>query len=122
MLWGAGTLNPMIILVVTLLFVVWEAGTAAASVRTLIRHVYSFILMLCVLYTAIALRLNLLVAKSIRGPLVEILKALKGVRDGDLTRRVTVLSNDELGILGDATTTYSVGSRTGRRYGDLAAT
>ena len=102
-LWGAGTLNPMIILVVTLLFVVWEADTAAASVRTLIRHVYSFILMLCVLYTAIALRLNLLVAKSIRGPLVEILKALKGVRDGDLTRRVTVLSNDELGILGDAT-------------------
>lgn len=101
-LWGAGTLNPMIILVVTLLFVVWEEGSATPSVRAITGHIYSFTLMLCVVYTAIALRLNLLVAKSIRGPLVEILKALKGVRDGDLTRRVTVVSNDELGIVGDA--------------------
>jgi len=51
----------------------------------------------------IALRLNLLVTRSISAPISEILQALRHVRDGDFTRRVTVLSNDEIGILGDAT-------------------
>lgn len=102
-LWAAGTLNPMVILVLTLLFVVWEPESGPVSVRQLSGEIFLFILMLFCIFTTIALGLNFLVARSIREPIGEILKALRKARDGDFTRRVTVLSNDEIGILGDAT-------------------
>ena len=101
-LWATGTLNPMVILVITILFVVWEPESAPTSVRELSVEIFRFVLMLCCIFTAIALGLNFLVAKSIRGPIYEILNVLRGARDGDFTQRITVLSNDELGILGDA--------------------
>ena len=102
-LWAAGTLNPMIILLVTLLFVLWEPQSGPLSIRELSSQICLFVLILFCIFTTIALRLNFLVARSIRAPISEILKALRQVRDGDFTRRVTVFSNDEIGILGDAT-------------------
>jgi adenylate cyclase len=102
-LWAAGTLNPMVILLITLLFVVWEPESGPVSIRELSAQLCLFVLMLFCIFTTIALGLNFLVARSISAPIVEILKALSEVRDGDFTRRVTVLSNDETGILGDAT-------------------
>jgi adenylate cyclase len=101
-LWATGTLNPMVILVVTLLFVVWEPESAPTSVRELSVEICLFVLMLCCIFTMIALGLNFLVARSIRAPLDEILKVLRRARDGDFTQRITVLSNDEIGVLGDA--------------------
>ncbi len=101
-LWATGTLNPMVILVITILFVVWEPESAPTSARELSVEVFRFVLMLCCIFTTMALGLNFLVAKSIRGPMDEILKVLRGARDGDFTQRITVVSNDEIGILGDA--------------------
>ena len=101
-LWAAGTLNPMVILVITLLFVLWEPESGPVSIRELSAEICLFVLMLFCIFTTIALGLNYLVARSIRAPIGEILKALRQVRDGDFTRRVTVFSNDEIGILGDA--------------------
>ncbi len=101
-LWATGTLNPMVILVITLLFVVWEPESAPTSARELSVEVFRFVLMLCCIFTMIALGLNFLVAKSIRGPMDEMLKVLRSAREGDFTQRITVLSNDEIGILGDA--------------------
>jgi adenylate cyclase len=101
-LWATGTLNPMVILVITLLFVVWEPERAPVSVRELSVEIFLFVLMLCCIFTMMALGLNFLVAKSIRAPMDEILKVLRAARDGDFTQRITVVSNDEIGILGDA--------------------
>ncbi|MGA2110097.1 MAG: adenylate/guanylate cyclase domain-containing protein [Syntrophorhabdales bacterium] len=101
-LWATGTLNPMVILVITLLFVVWEPESGPASVRELSVEIFRFVLMLCCIFTMIALGLNFLVAKSIRGPMDEIFRVLRGAREGDFTQRIAVLSNDEVGILGDA--------------------
>jgi len=102
-LWAAGTLNPMVILLITLLFVVWEPESGPISIRELSSQICLFVFILFCIFTLIALRLNFLVTRSIRAPIGEILQALREVRDGDFTRRVTVLSNDEIGILGDAT-------------------
>jgi adenylate cyclase len=101
-LWATGTLNPMVILLITLLFVVWEPESAPASARELSLEIYRFVLMLCCIFIPMALGLNFLVVKSIRGPIDEILKVLRSARDGDFSQKITVFSNDEIGILGDA--------------------
>jgi adenylate cyclase len=101
-LWATGTLNPMVILMVTLFFVVWEPESAPATVRELSTEIYLFVLILCFTFIMIALGLNFLAVKSIRSPIDEILKVLWATRDGDFTRQIKVVSNDELGILGDA--------------------
>lgn len=101
-LWGAGTLNPMIILVGTLFFTWIEVRAHPVPVEELSTSIFHFTLMLCTLFVIIALSLNFLVEKSIRGPVKEMLHALKAVGSGDFTRRIEVVSNDEIGILGDA--------------------
>jgi len=50
----------------------------------------------------IALSLNFLVRKSVSNPIRNILNGMDRVRRGDFTKRIRVLSNDELGTLGDA--------------------
>jgi adenylate cyclase len=101
-LWGAGTLNPMIVLMITLLFIATEIGVSPPSAEELAHRIFVFALALCSIFIVIALGLNHLVGKSIRVPLGEMLKVLKRVRDGDFTQRITVVSNDEIGVLGDA--------------------
>jgi adenylate cyclase len=101
-LWGAGTLNPMIVLVITLLFIATEIEVPPPSAVELAHRIFVFALTLCCIFIVIALSLNHLVGKSIRAPLGEMLKVLKRVGDGDFTQRITILSNDEIGVLGDA--------------------
>lgn len=101
-LYGAGTVNPMLLLVGTLLFTLGDTGLSSLSATDLSRAIFLFALVLCGLFVVIALGLNSLVLKSILQPVAEMMRALKMVKNGNFTGRIRVVSNDELGILGDA--------------------
>ncbi len=101
-LYGAGTLNPMIILVGTLLFATWEARGAQISIENFLGEILLFTLILCTIFVIIALRLNFLVQASIQKPIEEMLGIIESVKGGDFSQRMRVLSNDEIGVLGDA--------------------
>jgi class 3 adenylate cyclase len=102
LLYRAGTLNPMILLVGTLLFVAWEVTGTPIQVEDLARDIFLFAIILCVIFVMFALRLNSLVQKSIQYPIGEMLRVVEKVKGGDFTQRIRVLSNDEIGVLGDA--------------------
>jgi len=101
-LWGAGTMNPMVILVGTLFFTWIDAANTTLSAEELSTGIFHFTIALCSLFVLIALTLNFLVEKSIRGPVEEMLEVVKVVGSGDFSRRIEVVSNDEIGVLGDA--------------------
>jgi class 3 adenylate cyclase len=101
-LYGAGTVNPMIILVGTLLFAAWEAKVTQIPPENFLGEILLFTLVLCAIFIIIALRLNFLVQGSIQEPIQEMLGVIESVRGGDFSQRVRVLSNDEIGVLGDA--------------------
>ena len=102
-LYIAGTLNPMILLIGTISFAYWESkrGGAIADGGSIL-EILLFTIVLYAIFIVFSLRLNLLVARSIQVPVRGILKVLELMKSGDFTQRVTVLSNDEIGQLGDA--------------------
>jgi class 3 adenylate cyclase len=55
-----------------------------------------------VVFAAIALRLNGLVGNSILKPIAEMLAMVNRIKKGDFSRRIKVVSNDEIGVLADA--------------------
>jgi adenylate cyclase len=101
-LYGAGTLNPMIILVTTLLFAYWELGVSTVPARETVTDIVLFTIILCSVFVVVSLGLNVLAARSILGPVEEIMKVIPAVKQGDFSQRIRVVSNDEIGILGDA--------------------
>lgn len=101
-LYGAGTLNPMIILVGTLLFATWEAKGGQIHLENFLSEILLFTLILCTIFVIIALRLNFLVQRSIQNPIEEMLGIIESVKGGDFSQRMRVLSNDEIGVLGNA--------------------
>ena len=101
-LYGAGTVNPMILLVGTLIFTALEARDAPVRVENFVREMLTFALILCGIFVILAFRLNSLVQNSIRNPIEEMLTIVERVKNGDFTQRIKVLSNDEIGTLGDA--------------------
>jgi adenylate cyclase len=101
-LYGAGTLNPMILLVGTLIFTALEAREAPVRIENFVRDLLIFTLVLCAIFVVLAFRLNSLVQNSIKNPIEEMLRIVEKVKNGDFTQRIRVLSNDEIGMLGDA--------------------
>jgi len=101
-LYGAGTLNPMILLVGTLLFIFLEGQGGQAPREDLIKEILLFTIVLCAIFVMVSLRLNFLVTRSILHPIEEMLRIVTDVRGGDFTRRIKVVSNDEIGVLADA--------------------
>ena len=101
-LYAAGTTIPMILIVGTLFFVFLKLQGTTISATQLYKETLVFTLILCGIFVAINLRLNFLVGTSILNPLRELLKIMRRVRSGDFTQRIQVLSNDEIGVLGDA--------------------
>jgi adenylate cyclase len=99
---GAGTLNPMFILMVTLAFVLWETRDGNLPANDLVQEILLFCAVLCGIFIATAFRLNDLVCHSILSPIQEMLRVLNRIKGGDLTQEPRVVSNDELGVLGDA--------------------
>lgn len=101
-LYGAGTLNPMILLVGTLIFTALEARGTTVPIENFVRDMLIFTLILCGIFVVLAFRLNSLVQNSIKNPIEEMLRVVDKVKNGDFTQRIRVLSNDEIGRLGDA--------------------
>jgi class 3 adenylate cyclase/HAMP domain-containing protein len=101
-LYIAGTIVPMVILVGTLAFSLWNTNGAAGPKGAAAGEVFLFTLALCGVFVVIALRLNFLVAKSIAKPVEAMVEVVGEVKSGDYSSRIKVESNDEIGILGDA--------------------
>ncbi|UCF90984.1 MAG: SpoIIE family protein phosphatase [Desulfobacterales bacterium] len=100
-LFGVGTNAPIIILVGTLSFVLWERGDLSVSAAEFGRAILFFAMALGIIFVPVALSLNFLVGRSILKPIKEMMALVKKVRNGDFHQRIRVVSNDELGVLGD---------------------
>lgn len=98
---GVGTNAPMLLLVGTLAFAVWEIQDSAVAAGQFGKQILAFTVVLSVLFVVIALSLNFLVGKSILNPIKEMMRLVYKVRDGNFHHKVQVVSNDELGVLGD---------------------
>jgi sigma-B regulation protein RsbU (phosphoserine phosphatase) len=100
-LYGVGTLAPMIILVGTLAFVLWEMEGSDISAAEFGQEFLIFIIVLCVIFLFVGARLNVLSGKSIIQPITDMMVLVRRVRKGHFKQKVRVVSNDELGVLGD---------------------
>jgi sigma-B regulation protein RsbU (phosphoserine phosphatase) len=69
------------------------------SAREFGKEIFIFIIILYVIFAAIAFYLNFLAGKSILNPIKEMMRIVKKVRYGDFHQKVQVVSNDELGVL-----------------------
>ncbi len=100
-LYGVGTLAPMLILVGTLLFVLWETQGTTISTAEFGREFLYFSIVLGVIFVFVGGRLNVLSGKSIIQPITDMMVLVRRVRKGHFKQKVRVVSNDELGVLGD---------------------
>jgi sigma-B regulation protein RsbU (phosphoserine phosphatase) len=100
-LYGIGTLAPMIILVGSLAFVLWELKDSGVSAAEFGREFLIFSIVLGVVFVFVGGRLNVLSGKSIIEPITDMMVLVRRVRKGHFKQKVRVVSNDELGVLGD---------------------
>jgi sigma-B regulation protein RsbU (phosphoserine phosphatase) len=100
-LYGVGTLAPMIILVGTLAFILWEMQGSDISAADFGREFLIFSIVLCVIFIFVGARLNVLSGESIIQPITDMMVLVRRVRKGHFKQKVRVVSNDELGVLGD---------------------
>jgi len=101
MLYGVGTLAPMLILVGTLAFILWEMEGSDISAAEFGREILIFSIVLGIVFVFVGARLNVLSGKSIIQPIMDMMVLVRRVRKGHFKQRVRVVSNDELGVLGD---------------------
>jgi class 3 adenylate cyclase len=106
-----GSLVPMAILVVTLMTLQWQLDSQFISAREYGSGVLVFCLVLFLVFFVTLSVLNKLINRSIVGPLENILSAVTKIKEGDLQTRVKVVSNDEIGVLADATNEMIQGLR-----------
>jgi sigma-B regulation protein RsbU (phosphoserine phosphatase) len=109
LLYMAGTTVPMIIFVGTLVYAIGEYEGSQISAAVFGNDLLIYAVIWCVIFIAVALCLNFLVGRSIVQPIKEMLRVIKGVHRGDYIQRVQVVSNDELGVLGDGINQMSGG-------------
>jgi adenylate cyclase len=98
-----GSLVPMAILVVTLVTLQWQLDSLSISAKEYGSGILVFCLVLFFVFFVTLSVLNKLIGRSIVGPVKNILNAVTKVKEGDLQTMVKVVSNDEIGVLGDAT-------------------
>lgn len=100
-LFGVGTHAPMVLICVTVAFAIWELDEALISTGQFSRDIITFAGSVFIIFIIMSLSLNLLVAKSILRPINDMIGIARNVRKGHFDQKVRVVSNDELGILGD---------------------
>jgi sigma-B regulation protein RsbU (phosphoserine phosphatase) len=108
-LFGAGTIAPLILLLGTLAFAVWEIEGTAVSASDFGEQVLVFTVVLCLIFIVISFSLNFLAGKSILTPIKEMMRVVKKIRHGKFHHTVHVVSNDELGVLGDGMNEMAAG-------------
>jgi sigma-B regulation protein RsbU (phosphoserine phosphatase) len=91
----------MLILVGTLAFVLWETEGTTISTAEFGREFLIFSIVLSVIFIFVGGRLNVLSGKSIIQPISDMIVLVRRVRKGHFKQKVRVVSNDELGVLGD---------------------
>jgi len=102
---------PMAILVVTLMTLQWQLDSLSISAKEYGSGLLVFCLVLFSVFFVTLSVLNKLINRSIVGPVENILTAVTKIKEGNLQTRVKVVSNDEIGILGDATNEMIQGLR-----------
>ena len=100
-LYGVGTLAPMLILVGTLAFILWEVEGSGISAVQFGREFLIFSIVVCSIFLFVGARLNILSGRSIIEPIIDMMVLVRRVRKGQFKHKVRVVSNDELGVLGD---------------------
>ena len=108
-LFGVGTNAPMVLLCVTIAFAIWELDEATVTSAQFSRDILAFSGAVFIIFIIMSLSLNLLVARSIQQPINNMLRIARKVRKGYFHQRVRVVSNDELGIMGDGMNTMTDG-------------
>ena len=108
-LFGLGTNAPMLLLIGTIGFGVWQSAQTSADVAAFGREILLFAVVVWVIFVGLALSLNFLVGRSILQPIREMLGQVRKIKKGDYQHRVPVVTNDELGILGDGMNEMSEG-------------
>ena len=108
-LFGLGTNTPMLLLVGTIGFGVWQTSQTSAEISGYGREILIFAVTVWVIFVSLALSLNFLVGRSILQPIREMLGLVDKIKKGDYQHRVSVVTNDELGILGDGMNEMSEG-------------
>ncbi len=103
LLYRLGSLVPMAILLVTVMTLQWQLNTHSISAREYGSGILAFCLVLFFVFFVTLSVLNKLIDRSIVGPLENILSVVTKIKEGNLQTRVKVVSNDEIGVLGDAT-------------------
>jgi serine phosphatase RsbU (regulator of sigma subunit) len=98
-----GGLIPVAILVITLMTLQWQLDTRSISAREYGSGILVFCLVLFTVFFVALSVLNKLLNRSIVGPIQNILAVVTKIKEGNLQTRVKVVSNDEIGVLGDAT-------------------
>ena len=102
MIYRLGSMVPVTILVITLLTLQWQVDSKTISTVDYGRGILVFSLVLFAVFFVTTGVLNRLVSRSIAGPVSDMLAVVDRVQAGDYTARIKVVSNDEIGILGDA--------------------
>ena len=100
--YGMGTFLPLVILLVTLITVQWELTPGSMPATEYGLRIIAFTVVLSGFFLISAGILNRLVVRSIVVPLQNILDVNTRIRQGDYDARIKVVSNDEIGILGDS--------------------
>ena len=100
-LYAVGTLLPMIIMVGTLAFILWEVEGSGISAVQFGREFLIFSIVVCIIFLFVGARLNILSGRSIIEPIIDMMVLVRRVRKGQFKHKVRVVSNDELGVLGD---------------------
>lgn len=102
MLYRMGSMVPMTILVVTLFTLQWEVKSSTISAEAYGHGILIFTLMLVAVFFVTTGIINRLATRSIVQPLEEMLAVVPRIREGDFRTHIRVVSNDEIGVLGDA--------------------
>ena len=100
--YATGTFLPLVILLVTLITVQWELMPGSMPAKEYGMRIIAFTIVLSGFFMISAGILNRLVVRSIVAPIKNILEVNTRIRRGDYTARIKVVSNDEIGILGDS--------------------
>ena len=108
-LYFAGTVVPMIIFVGTLFYAESEAVGSTVPVTVFGRDLLFYTISLYIIFVLLSLWLNFLVGRSILEPIHDMIGTIDKVKAGDFNQRARVVSNDEIGLLGDGINKMTVG-------------
>ncbi len=100
-LYFSGTVVPMIIFVGTLFYVESEVRASNVPVTVFSKDLLIYTVSLYITFVFLSLWLNFLVGKSILEPIRDMIGTIRKVQTGDFNHRARVVSNDEIGVLGD---------------------